>query len=196
MGRLKTYPFFFYFYRIKFNIMDDKNTAQLLRALGDLKVGGVTKVVKVTGVQVGVSGAAYASGDVLGDMCPIKVELVRSTSSGYGSGVIQSIITQDLSNQSGAYDIVVFDSNPTATTFTDNAALDIADVDLPKVIDIISIAAADYKTFADSTVGVTTNLARPIQSISGPSVWIALVSRDAKTYVADELSISIGVLQD
>lgn len=174
----------------------DKETLEIIRALKDLKTGGITKIVKLTGAEVGVDGATYGSGDVLGDKCPIEVEMFRSSSVGYGTGVIHSVITGDLSKQSGAYDIVVFDSNPTATTFTDNAALDIAEVDLPKVIGIINVVAADYASFSDNSVGMTVNLGRPIQSILGGSVWIALVSRDTKTYVADELSISFGILQD
>lgn len=162
--------------------------------LTNLKSGGFTTVYKLTGAQVGVSGAAYASGDVLGDQCPIKVELVRGK---YGTGIIQSVITQDLSNQSGAYDIVVFDSNPTATTFTDNSALDINDADLPKVLGVINVAAAEYDAFADSVVATTLNQQLAIKAATdSPNLWIALVSRDTKTYVADELSIAIGVLQD
>lgn len=113
---------------------------------------------------------------------------------------MQSLIVQDLSAQSGALDIVIFDSNPTATTFTDNSALDIADADLPKVIGVVSIAASDYDSFADSVVATKTGIGLPIKSIAGNTtsgqLWICPVSRDTKTYVADELSLAFGVLQD
>lgn len=167
---------------------------QIASTLFNLKSGGFTSVYKLTGAQVGVDGAAYASGDVLGSGSPIKVELVRGN---FGSGIVQSIITQDLSNQSGAYDIVFFDSNPTSTTFTDNAALDIADADLPKVIGVVNVVAGDYAAFNDSAVGTTLSQQIAIKAATNsPHLWIALVSRDTKTYVADELSIAIGVLQD
>lgn len=170
-----------------------KELQQIAKNLLNLKVGGVTNIVKLTGAQVGVDGAAYGSGDVLGDKCPIKIEAVRSQSD---TGIIHSVIVQDLSNQSGAIDIVFFDSNPSSTTFTDNAALDINDADLPKVIGIVSVVAADYKSFADNAVATVKGIALPIKSLSSPNLWIAVVSRDTKTYVADELSIAIGILLD
>ncbi len=167
--------------------------AKIYRALQNLKSGGVTLLVKITGAQVGVSSAAYATGDVLGDLSPIKIEPVRGV---YGTGIIHSVIIQDLSAQSGAIDLVIFDSNPTATTFTDNSALDIADADLPKVIGTIRIAATDYVSFSDSVVATVRNIGLPVMSLSNANLWIVPVSRDTKTYVADELSIVLGILQD
>lgn len=169
---------------------------KILTALFNLKTGGITNVVKLTGAQVGVDGAAYGSGDVLGDKAPIKIELVRGIN---GTGILQSVIIQDLSAQSGALDVVVFDSNPTATTFTDNAALDIADADLPKVIGVVSIVAGDYDSFVDNVVATKNGIGLPIKSIASntePVLWVALVSRDTKTYIADELSVALGILQD
>lgn len=178
--------------------MNNGNDDRIIRKLDNLKVGGITNIIKLTGAQIGVDGATYASGDVLGDKCPIEVkDILHSTTEGYGSGIIQSVITGDLSNQSGAYDIIFFDALP-VTVFTDNAACDIADADIPKIIAIVPIVAGDYFSFVDNSVGVTSNIAKPIQSLAGTgtTLWIALVSRDTKTYVADELSINIGILQD
>jgi len=167
---------------------------QILTALFNLKTGGVTDIIKITGAQVGVSGAAYGTGDVLGTTSPIKIEPIRDL---YGTGILHSVVVQDLSAQSGAIDLVVFDSNPTATTFTDNSALDIADADLPKVIGIVSIVSTDYASFADSSVAVLTNAGLPVKSLATtPNLWICPVSRDTKTYVANELSLAIGFLQD
>lgn len=167
--------------------------AKIYRALQNLKSGGITSLIKITGAQVGVSGAAYATGDVLGDLSPIKIEPVRGV---YGTGIIHSVIIQDLSAQSGAIDLVIFDSNPTATTFTDNSALDIADADLPKVIGVISVTASDYDSFSDNVVATVRNIGLPVMSLSNSNLWVVPVSRDAKTYVADELSIVLGILQD
>lgn len=167
----------------------------IYRALtAGIKTGGISNVIKITGADFGVLGATYGSGNVLGDKSPIAVELVRSN---YGTGVLQGIVVQDLSAQSGAIDFVFFDSNPSATTFTDNSALDIADVDLPKVIGVVSVTASEYKTFADSNVAVLNNIGLVLKNADGsPKIWVCPVSRDTKTYVADELSVSFGVLQD
>jgi len=167
---------------------------RLIKSVQNAKVGGVTSIHKITGAQLGVSGAAYASGDVLGDLSPIEIpNFVRNAG---GTGLVQSLVINDLSNQSGAIDVVFFDSEPTATTFTDNSALDIADADLPKVIAVVSVTSANYKAFADNCVAILSAIGFPIQSLDNNSIWICPVSRDAKTYVADELSLTIGVLND
>jgi hypothetical protein len=165
----------------------------IFRALVNLRTGGVTTLIKVTGTQLGVSGAAYGSGDVIGDTSPISIEALRDFSQ---TGIIHSVIIQDLSAQSGALDIVIFDSNPIATTFTDNAPLDVADADLPKVIGTINVVASDYVSFADSSVATVKGVNLPVKSLASQYLYIAVVSRDTKTYVADELSIVLGILQD
>ena len=174
--------------------MTSEQVERLIKSVQNAKTGGVTSIHKVTGVQIGVSGAAYGTGDVLGDQSPIEIKnFVRFAG---GTALIQSLVINDLSNQSGAIDIVVFDSQPTATTFTDNSALDIADADLTKVIAVVSITSANYKAFADNCVAILSNIAFPLQSLATNSVWICPVSRDTKTYVADELSFTFGVLND
>jgi len=174
--------------------MNGEDSKKISAKLSDLKSGGYTALVKLTGAQIGVSGAAYATGDVLGDTSPIAVEVVRGKN---GTGILQSLIIQDLSKQSIALDMVVFDSNPTATTFTDNSALDIADADLPKVIGVVSVASTDYAAFNDSSVATKTAISLLIQNYSTlTQVWVCFVTRGAPTYVADELSAVIGILQD
>lgn len=162
------------------------------------RVGGATAIVKKTGAQVGVSGAAYATGDVIGDLSPITADVFRMEGNANvsASGVLQSIIIKDLSAQSLGVDVVIFNENPTATTFTDNGALDIADADIDKVIGVVSIVAADYAAFNDSSVATKVGIGLPIVVASGTKIWFCLVSRGAPTYVADELSIAFGILQD
>ena len=170
------------------------NAQELREALNTCKIGGRTAIVKLTGAQIGVSGAAYSAGDVIGDTSPIAVELVRGSN---GTAILQSVISHDLSAQNAAFDIVFFDSNPTATTFTDNSAIDIADADLPKVIGVVNVVAGDYDASADSSVATTLNQQIVLQNASDTNkVWIALISRGTPTYVADCLSVSFGVLQD
>ncbi len=162
------------------------------------RVGGATGIIKKTGLEVGVSGAAYATGDVLGDLSPIQATVFRmnGTANVPASGVLQSIIIKDLSNQSLAIDVVIFDSNPTATTFTDNSNLTLADVDAAKVIGVVSIVAGDYVAFAASSVATKTGIGLPIVTATGSNIWFCLITRGAPTYVADELSVTFGVLQD
>lgn len=171
-----------------------RDLGQILARLCNLQSGGFTRTVKITGAQVGADGAAYATGDVIGDKSPIEIELTRGQT---GTCVIQTVVIRDLSKQSSALDLLVFDSLPTGT-FTDNSACDIADADITKVAGVISVAAADYASFNDNSVATVRNIGLAIQSQESTKtkVWIVPVSRGTPTYVADELSISLTVLQD
>ena len=168
----------------------------ILARLFNLQVGGFTYTHKLTGAQIGVTSATYSSGVTLGTTAPISCELLRGQT---GTGVLQSIVIQDLSKQNGAIDVLFFDSNPSSTIFTDNAALDIDDADLPKLIGSISITSSDYASYADNSVATKSNLGLTLKSLNTSAqskIWVALVSRDTKTYVANEVSIAIGILQD
>lgn len=162
------------------------------------RIGNSNLVVKKTGAEVGADGAAYGSGDVIGDLSPITAQLFRveGNTNQPASCLLQSIIIQDLSKQSLAVDVVFFNANPSATTFTDNSALDIADADLPKVVGVVSIVAGDYAAFNDSSVATKYNINLPLSVTTGQNIWFCLVSRGTPTYVADELSIAFGVKQD
>lgn len=168
---------------------------EILSRLFNLQVGGFTYTHKLTGSQIGVTGALYSSGATLGTTAPISCELLRGQT---GTGVLQSIVIQDLSKQNGAIDVLFFDDAPSSTTFTNNVALTINDADIPKLIGSISLTSSDYASFADNSIATKSNLGLTLKSRNSvPSkIWVALVSRDTKTYVANEVSIAIGVLQD
>ena len=90
-----------------------------------------------------------------------------------------------------------FDSNPSATTFTNNAALDIADSDIDRIIGVVSVAATDYAAFSDNSVATVKGIAMPYQCVEDEgTVYVAFVSRGTPTYALRELSCSIGTLQD
>lgn len=157
------------------------------------KTVGITTVVKKTGAQIGADGAAYASGDVVGDQGAIVLAAARFSG---GSGIIHSVVVKDLTKQSSALDIVVFDSNPSNSTFTDNAACDIADGDIDKVIGVINVAASDYAAFNDNSVANVKGINLPFIASGSANLYFVVVSRGTPTYVADELSIAFGILQD
>ncbi len=162
---------------------------------GGISTGGITLLKKVTGAELGADGAAYGAADVIGDKAPIEITNVFRDRLDGKTAILQSVIVQDLSAQSLDLDILIFDANPSASTFTDNAAVDVADADLPKLIGGVSIVAADYIALADSSVATKTNISLTVSSIH-TSLWIVCVTRGTPTYVADELSLVLGFLQD
>lgn len=169
---------------------------QIIAKLNGIKSGGFTAVKKIKGNELGVSSATYASGDVLGKYNPIELEVLREDNS---TCILSSIVIQDLSNQNGAIDVLIFDEKPSNTTFTDDAVLDIHDFDLPKLISRTIITSADYTSFSDNSVAIKTGINQPIRGNSPTnkkSLWIVLQSKETKTYIANELSVAIGFLND
>lgn len=160
---------------------------------GAAKTVGITTIVKKTGAEIGVDGAAYASGDLIGDQSPIALAAARISG---GSGILHSVTIKDLTKQNSALKIVIFDSNPSGTTFTDNSALDVADADIDKIISWIDIAASDYISFSDNSVAHIRGLSIPFLASGSSNLYFCVISNGTPTYVADELSISFGILQD
>lgn len=152
-------------------------------------------IVKRTGTQIGVDGALYAAGQCLGALQTLPSALF-TIDHDRRQAVLTGLVVHDLTNQKSALDVVIFDSNPSATTFTDNAALDIADADLPKIIARISVLAADYVSYADNAEATLKGLGIDLApaTIAG-NLYMILVCRGAPTYVANELSINLNIGQ-
>jgi hypothetical protein len=140
-----------------------------------------------------VDTSAYASGDLIG----AKITLANAVQVAAGSGELLSLVLSDLANQKSDIDVVLFDSDPSTTTFTDQAALDIDDADLVKVIGVISIAAADYVSFVDNAVATLRDLRLGFKLASGTSLYAALVCRGTPTYASSsDLKLRAIVNQD
>jgi hypothetical protein len=144
------------------------------------------KIIRIPGSTVGGGGATQYS---LNDLVGSKLTLTDAVPGAGGSSYLMGITIEDLSKQNGALDIVLFDSDPSGTTFTDNAAFDIADADLAKVIGFVSIASTDYSGFNDNSTAIKTLINLLCQGNGSSNLYAAIVSRDTKTYVANELSI-------
>jgi hypothetical protein len=142
-----------------------------------------------------VDTSAYASGDLIS-----KAGTVLSITSAMPAdqrgraGIIQSIGLVDQAKQSAAIDVVFFNANPTATTFTDNAAFDIDDSDMAKIIGYASITS--YASFNDNSFGFVGNLAMEFALNGSTTLYAALVSRGAPTYAAaTDLVLTVGILR-
>ena len=149
-------------------------------------------IVKVSGASVAVNGDIYAPGDLLGT----KLTLSNALRVTGGSGFLQSITVQDLSNQKSALDVVIFDADPDTTTFTNNAALDVSDADAIRIIHTVSFLASDYISFADNAVATKSGLAMPVAVAAGRDLYACLVCRGTPTYTAAELSLMFGFIRD
>lgn len=131
---------------------------------------------------------AYAAGDLMG-AAEIELKLPTGSESGQG-GVIQSVGIIDLAAQAQNIDVMFFDTEPSGTTFTDNAAFDPADADLAHCVGVASIT--DWKSFADNAYGQVLNVAIPF--VATGSLYAVLVSRGTGTYGASDITLRVGIL--
>ena len=130
----------------------------------------------------------YASGDVLAD----TQELADAVRVAGGSGIIHSILVQDDDDQAGALDIIILDDN--TSIGTENAAVTMADND--NILGNVEVVAGDYVDMANSQHACKTNVGIVVKAKVNRSLYIAVVSRDTKTYTASGITLRFGILQD
>lgn len=135
-----------------------------------------------TAQPVMTPSVAYATGEVVGS----KLSLTSAnTAAPATSGIIRSVVLTDLAAQTGNVDIVFFSADPSATTFTDNAAFTPADADLVKIIGSISMTDSD--AYADNSImqraltTTTSAVELPFVVTSGSTLYAAIVARAART---------------
>lgn len=134
----------------------------------------------------------YATGELVGG----KLTFTPAVRPVTATGVIMGVIMMDQSVTASDFDIVLFSSNPSATTFTDQAALDIADADLSKVIAVIPLVTANRYAFADNGVKYAGSIMIPIKGTVN-TIYGALVSRGTPTFAAaTDVSIQLAISQD
>ncbi len=154
-----------------------------------------TNIVGRTGrisVTPAIDTNAYTAGDNVGG----KLTLLDSVLRHSVSGIIQGITIVDQAKQSAALDVLFFRSDPSNTTFTNNAALDVADADLLTCIGHVSIAASDYCALADNSVATKMGLGLAYAAPQA-TIYAALIARGTPTYAtATDLQLIVHTLQD
>ncbi|UOF79218.1 hypothetical protein [Caudoviricetes sp.] len=132
---------------------------------------------------------AYVDGDLVGDLITFA--------NAPKSGIIETLTLVDQAKQDAALDVIFFSANPSSTTFTDNAALDIADADLLKVLGVIRIAATDYCDIADNAIATLRGLGLAYVA-EGGNLYACLLSNGATpTYAATgDLLLALSIIPD
>jgi len=138
-----------------------------------------------------IDTAIYAAGDLIGG----KLTFANATRVAAYSGKVTNVMIRDLDAENAPMDLILFNADPSGTTFTNNAALDIADADLSKIFAVIHIS--DWTTFADNSVAHVGELYKAFKLASGSSIYGALVSRGTPTYAStSDVSVEITVERD
>lgn len=141
-----------------------------------------------------VTAGAYSAYDSIGGLLTFP-DVIRSS---VGSGVVTSAIIYDLASNTVAYELALFTANPSATTFTDNSAIDLADADLSKQFAEIEFATTNRFAYADNSTSLKAAEYWPLQfSSTSRTVYGALRSTGTPTYsTTSDLTVCIIVESD
>lgn len=110
------------------------------------------------------------------------------------SGVVQNITIACKTAQTTGYKLYLFTDNPSNTTITDKATPTLNVLDLPKLVDVITLGASD--STLTPTLNVTDNIGRAVVSPTN-NLYGILLTTGTPTYTASaDLFVTLTVLQD
>jgi hypothetical protein len=155
------------------------------------QIGGTTALITVVPA---LSLTAYSSGDNIGG----KLTLSNAVRIAAGTGLLQSIQVLDRIGQNPALEIILFDSDPSASTFTDNAAFAVTSPDALKELGRVSVSSSDWVTVGTRGRATLRGVGLVIACASGRDLFAALaVNGSTPTYTAvDNLQLRFGFLLD
>lgn len=159
-------------------------------------IGGVLSLPPsiIINPTVTVDTAAYTAQDNIGG----KLTLSNAMRVDGGTGILQSILVTDNSDQKPALEIVIFNSDPTASTITDNTPISIASGDMGKVIRRVTVTQSDYVNVGGKYIADINPGSRLLQSVSGSKdLYAALVATGTPDFVnTTDLNIKFGIMRD
>lgn len=140
--------------------------------------------------EITVDTNAYAAGDCIGGLQTIECARIVKPS----DKVVHSVVVSDAAAQSAALSIIFFKKNPAASTFTNNAALTIADADLKEIVGVVSVLGTDYTAFASNSAACVTAIGLPIDADVN-NLYFTIRCDGTPTYSAvTDLQVTINFL--
>lgn len=140
------------------------------------KVGGES-AVRTADVATASYATPYASGDVIGS----KLTFTTMVRIAGGTGLVQQVSVASKSTQAAAVDLVLFHTDPTGSTFTDNSPVSLATADFDKISAVVSIANTNWSALGTPSFGQVVGVGTPYQIPTGTSMYGVLVARGAVT---------------
>ena len=154
------------------------------------EVGGNTAIIQATPTMD--DDPDYSTGDVFG----AKMTLAAMRVSG-GSGILHAItLKSEDTLAANDVDVLIFSSDPSSTTFTDNGALALADADLGKLLGAVSL---DTLVSVDSASVLlqATNIGLPVYANGSANLYAVMVARATIALaVTDGVTIDFHFLRD
>ncbi len=145
--------------------------------------GNATSVTK----NLTVDTSVYAINDSIGGLLTFPAAFGVSQ-----AGIIQNLILADATFKNNQVMVYIFNSNPSGSTFTDQAPAVIAAADQQRLVSIYTIT--QFYALAASGYGVGQNLGIAIKSAT-TDLFVALVAAEAVTYAnASDLTLSFNIV--
>jgi hypothetical protein len=139
-------------------------------------------------VQPVLDTSAYGAGDLAGTLLTFTVPPAY-----LGGFRLEAVTITDLDKQSAALDLVFFSAGLVNSTLTDNAAFDPHDTDLLTYLGHVSVPAANYTAFNDSSAATLKDIALAINPPGTGLLYAVLVSRGTPTYAASSLRVALTI---
>lgn len=138
-----------------------------------------------------VNTTPVASGDCYGGILTFP-NAIRTNS---GTGVLQTITVIDTDNVKPAMDVILFNSTPSAGTYTNNAT-PVFSTDSPKITGKVSVYASDYTTYGSLAMAEVPVSGRVLTSDVSNIYGISVTTAATTPTQATPVTIKLGILQD
>lgn len=165
------------------------------------EVGGNSKTVSPALVLT--TGSAYAVGNVLGGLTaggdgrlPLTGALRASPNTRF-TGVLQSALGKDIQNLKPGIDLLIFNSQPSASYIDKATPSTMSAADAAKLIRRIPIAAADWVTSVGIAVADLGNISKVVEGTSADLYLVVILTATTPNYsAAGNLLLNFGFLRD
>lgn len=135
---------------------------------------------------------AYQAGDCLGALIALTN---IATANGKSIYIINSVLA-DKAEQTFTATLLIFNANPTGTTFTDNSAMNVVDADMAKVIGAIPFTTLKDIGGGKISIGDTSPV-KITPASDSRSLWAAvIIDSGTPTFAAGDVVITIEPIRD
>lgn len=133
----------------------------------------------------------YTAGDNVGGLLTLS-NFARVAA---GSGLITGAVITSDSAQTCFFDILIFNANPSGSTFTNNGAQDVVAADLPSIAGVLHLN--DVTALSGASIHQMSSAPLSVVLPSGTTAYAAIVVRGAPTLAANgDLTLALRVQQN
>jgi len=159
---------------------------------GEAHLGEVGGRVAVVAPTITVTAGAYDANDNIGG----TLTLTGAARVAGGGTALTRITVTDAANQKAQLELLFFSANPSASTFTNNAAPVIHADDIAKLVGRLTVYASDYATINAKGIACLANIGLAMVPTTA-DLYLAIMTPGTPTYAAtSDLRMSLAFYQD